>query len=171
MMTATVQSQALASMGPFCYPYRKCTGSCSARAYNRGSRSTPAPDPRFGIGGPPPPPPESPPRFAGDPTQASRGPGPSPSPPPICPARDRPGGSSPSPVPIRVGGSVPCPRGSGSSPQKSDLRNHQAIVQPRLYDCLMVTQITLIKPGTPRVRFLPGTLFRKSVLLRTALDT
>ncbi len=27
---------------------------------------------------------------------------------------------------------------------KSDLRNHQAIVQPRLYDCLMVTQITLI---------------------------
>jgi hypothetical protein len=32
-------------------------------------------------------------------------------------------------------------------PRKSDLRNHQAIVQPRLYDCfkfkLMVTQITL----------------------------
>jgi hypothetical protein len=29
---------------------------------------------------------------------------------------------------------------------KSDLRNHQAIVQPRLYDsdCLMVTQITLV---------------------------
>ncbi len=26
---------------------------------------------------------------------------------------------------------------------KSDLRNHQAIVQPRLYDCLMVTQVTL----------------------------
>jgi hypothetical protein len=26
---------------------------------------------------------------------------------------------------------------------KSDLRNHQAIVQPRLYDSLMVTQITL----------------------------
>jgi hypothetical protein len=26
---------------------------------------------------------------------------------------------------------------------KSDLRNHQAIVQPRLYDCLVVTQITL----------------------------
>ena len=26
---------------------------------------------------------------------------------------------------------------------ESDLRNHQAIVQPRLYDCLMVTQITL----------------------------
>ncbi len=25
---------------------------------------------------------------------------------------------------------------------KSDLRSHQAIVQPRLYDCLMVTQIT-----------------------------
>ena len=24
---------------------------------------------------------------------------------------------------------------------KSDLRNHQAIIQPRLYDCLMVTQI------------------------------
>ena len=30
---------------------------------------------------------------------------------------------------------------------KSDLRNHQAIVQPRLYDCLMVTQITLIVNG------------------------
>ncbi len=29
------------------------------------------------------------------------------------------------------------------APSKSDLRNHQAIVQPRLYDCLMVTQITL----------------------------
>jgi hypothetical protein len=27
---------------------------------------------------------------------------------------------------------------------KSDLRNHQAIVQPRLYDSLMVTQITLV---------------------------
>jgi hypothetical protein len=27
---------------------------------------------------------------------------------------------------------------------KSDLRNHQAIVQPRLCDCLMVTQITLL---------------------------
>ncbi len=26
---------------------------------------------------------------------------------------------------------------------ESDLRNHQAIVQPRLYDSLMVTQITL----------------------------
>jgi hypothetical protein len=30
---------------------------------------------------------------------------------------------------------------------KSDLRNHQAIIQPRLYDCLMVTQITLIRHG------------------------
>ena len=29
---------------------------------------------------------------------------------------------------------------------KSDLRNHQAIVQPRLYDSLMVTQITLRLP-------------------------
>ncbi len=28
---------------------------------------------------------------------------------------------------------------------KSDLRNHQAIVQPRLYDSLMVTMITLQK--------------------------
>ncbi len=27
---------------------------------------------------------------------------------------------------------------------KSDQRNHQAIAQPRLYDCLMVTQITLV---------------------------
>jgi hypothetical protein len=25
----------------------------------------------------------------------------------------------------------------------ADLRNHQAIMQPRLYDCLMVTQVTL----------------------------
>jgi hypothetical protein len=25
---------------------------------------------------------------------------------------------------------------------KSDLRNHQAIAQPRVYDCLMVTRIT-----------------------------
>ena len=30
---------------------------------------------------------------------------------------------------------------------KSDLRNHQAIVQPRLYDRLMVTQITLKTEG------------------------
>ncbi len=30
------------------------------------------------------------------------------------------------------------------SSNKSDLRNHQAIVQPRLYDSLMVTQITLV---------------------------
>ncbi len=30
-----------------------------------------------------------------------------------------------------------------SAAPKSDLRNHQAIVQPRLYDSLMVTQITL----------------------------
>ncbi len=29
------------------------------------------------------------------------------------------------------------------APSKSDLRNHQAIIQPRLYGCLMVTQITL----------------------------
>ncbi len=28
---------------------------------------------------------------------------------------------------------------------KSELRNHQAIVQPRLYDGLMVTQITLYR--------------------------
>ncbi len=43
---------------------------------------------------------------------------------------------------------------------KSDLRNHQAIVQPRLYDCLMVTrlcdclmvtQITLTGTLTTRV--------------------
>ena len=30
---------------------------------------------------------------------------------------------------------------------KSDLRNHRAIVQPRLYDCSMVTQITLKTEG------------------------
>jgi hypothetical protein len=32
---------------------------------------------------------------------------------------------------------------SCTSPWKSDLRGHQAIIQPRLYDCLMATQITL----------------------------
>ena len=41
-----------------------------------------------------------------------------------------------------------CP--AASRPGKSDLRNHQAIVQPRLYDCLMVTQITLKTEGPPR---------------------
>ncbi len=54
-----------------------------------------------------------------------------------------------------------------SPDEKSDLRNHQAIVQPRfkLFDCLMVTQITLnTEPGTPRARSLPGTLSRKSRL-------
>ena len=30
---------------------------------------------------------------------------------------------------------------------KNDLRNHQAIVQPRLYDSLMVTQIILKTEG------------------------
>ncbi len=35
----------------------------------------------------------------------------------------------------------------GHTPPKSDLRNHQAIVQPRLYDSLMVTQITLKTEG------------------------
>jgi hypothetical protein len=33
------------------------------------------------------------------------------------------------------------------TPQKSDLRNHQAIVHPRLCDCVMVTQITLKTEG------------------------
>ena len=33
----------------------------------------------------------------------------------------------------------------------SDLRNHQAIIQPRLYDSLMVTQITLRAWPTPRL--------------------
>ena len=37
-------------------------------------------------------------------------------------------------------------RGRGPA-TKSDLRNHQAIVQPRLYDSLMVTQITLKTEG------------------------
>ncbi len=36
---------------------------------------------------------------------------------------------------------------SVASPCKSDLRNLQAIVQPRLYDSLMVTQITLKTEG------------------------
>jgi hypothetical protein len=38
---------------------------------------------------------------------------------------------------------------SDSLGAKSDLRDHQAIVQPRLYDCLMVTvtQITLKTEG------------------------
>jgi hypothetical protein len=39
---------------------------------------------------------------------------------------------------------------------KSDLRNHQAIVQPRLYDSLMVTQITL--PQGPHYGTLVGTV-------------
>ena len=39
-------------------------------------------------------------------------------------------------------------RRPGAPKRKSDLRNHQAIVlQPRLYDCLMVTQITLKTEG------------------------
>jgi hypothetical protein len=51
-------------------------------------------------------------------------------------------------------------------PFKSDLRNHQAIMQPRLYDCLMVTQITL-KTESPHgllsYQALVQQLFRKSV--------
>ncbi len=39
------------------------------------------------------------------------------------------------------------PRLTSAPYSKSDLRNHQAIVQPRLYDCLMVTQITLKTEG------------------------
>ena len=35
---------------------------------------------------------------------------------------------------------------------KSDLRNHQAIVQPRLYDSLMVTQITLMASHVTRMQ-------------------
>ncbi len=35
---------------------------------------------------------------------------------------------------------------------KSDLRNHQAIVQPRLYDSLMVTHITLKGRGRAEQR-------------------
>ncbi len=46
---------------------------------------------------------------------------------------------------------VQWPRAGGGSLNKSqlksDLRNHQAIVQPRLYYCLMVTQITLKTEG------------------------
>ncbi len=48
--------------------------------------------------------------------------------------------------------------------QKSDLRNHCAIVQPRLYDSAMVTQITLKTEGPHGFlgsRFLPGTLYEK----------
>ena len=49
----------------------------------------------------------------------------------------------------RPAGPSPCPDGatgtSNIEANKSDLRNHHAIrvVQPRLYDCVMVTQITL----------------------------
>jgi hypothetical protein len=42
----------------------------------------------------------------------------------------------------RAGRAAACVRRALAA-AKSDLRNHQAIVQPRLYDCLMVTQITL----------------------------
>jgi hypothetical protein len=35
------------------------------------------------------------------------------------------------------------------APAKSDLRNHCATVQPRLYSCAMVTQITLNTEGSP----------------------
>ena len=38
---------------------------------------------------------------------------------------------------------------------KSDLRIHQAIVQPRLYDSLMVTQITLTTKRRPSRALLP----------------
>ncbi len=38
---------------------------------------------------------------------------------------------------------------------QSDLRNHQAIVTPRLYDCLMVTQITL-RLASPIYYSVPG---------------
>jgi hypothetical protein len=34
---------------------------------------------------------------------------------------------------------------------KSDLRNHRATVQPRMYDCSMVTQVTLKTESPPRV--------------------
>ena len=47
---------------------------------------------------------------------------------------------------------------SGVSAQvaaKSDLRNHRAIVQPRLHDCSMVTQITL-KTRSPHGCFQAG---------------
>jgi hypothetical protein len=44
---------------------------------------------------------------------------------------------------------------------KSDLRNHQAIVQPRLYDSLMVTQITLGGPlRLQKLRHIPGPAIR-----------
>ncbi len=41
---------------------------------------------------------------------------------------------------------------------KSDLRNHQAIVQPRLYDSLMVTQITLVLGSSTVLRCRSTTL-------------
>ena len=60
-------------------------------------------------------------------------------------------GAAPSDIPGRR--SVPWPlralsgarlsHSVGPSPGKSDLRNHCAIAQPRLYDSAMVTQITL----------------------------
>jgi hypothetical protein len=43
---------------------------------------------------------------------------------------------------------------------KSDLRNHQAIVQPRLYDSLMVTQITLKRRSLFHVACWPGPVCR-----------
>jgi hypothetical protein len=73
----------------------KCTGSCSAHAYNRGSSPSPIPD-LPGIGGPSPPP--SPPICRGSGVHPRRHPR-------FAGGR----GSSPSPVPI--GGSVPWPLG------------------------------------------------------------
>ncbi len=48
-------------------------------------------------------------------------------------------------VPTNSG--IPAGIRNQESDSKSDLRNHQAIVQPRLYDSLMVTQITLKTEG------------------------
>jgi hypothetical protein len=60
---------------------------------------------------------------------------------------------------------------------KSDLRNHQAIVQPRLYDSLMVTQITLTRTCRLRVpchlfheiRLGPPALSAKPTLIGTPM--
>jgi hypothetical protein len=48
---------------------------------------------------------------------------------------------------------------------KSDLRNHQAIVQPRLYDSLMVTQITLMSSRSTRPLLSDG--YSRSIIIPT----
>ena len=47
---------------------------------------------------------------------------------------------------------------------KSDLRNHQAIVQPRLYDSLMGTQITLRECSRGSLALADGPFPQRSIM-------